>query len=162
MQRVHRLTVAPVRGQELQVEAAEGVPARVEIVGDRSGGESTFRWSRAALADIAPMRVIWDDPEGRSIPDFDNRLMLSVSGRARGLIEAIEPAVHHFIPVVYCDRDGRVLEQRYVLIVAQATGTRRIGRAHLWHDGSSDQAPCISETLAAALQTSGLTGLCWD
>ena len=163
MQKEYRLNVASRHGCSDASEKPAGAPGRIEhaaVAADGPGAASV--WCRAAMADFSSGRVVWDDSSDLPIPDFDDRPMLSVSGRARGLIEAIEPAVHHFLPVVYCDGEGAVIERRYFLIVGSNPNAHRVGRTHLWHDGSPDRAPRLSPTLAEAIRSAGMTGLDWD
>lgn len=60
-----------------------------------------------------PKWVRWTDPNGNPIPDFDNVPFLSVSDKAKQIIEALEPGVHQFFPVEYQDGQGRITGVRY-------------------------------------------------
>ena len=162
MQREYRLNVASRHDRSAASDQFDVAPDRIEhsaMAADGPGAASA--WCRAAMADFKSGRVVWDDESDLPIPDFDDRPMLSVSGRARGLIEAIEPAVHHFLPVVYCDGEGQVIERRYFLIVGRNPDVHRLGKTHLWHDGVADQGPRLSPTLAEAIRAAGMTGLDW-
>jgi hypothetical protein len=196
MGRVHALQVASDPDGPVEIAALDGDIARVEF--DRTPDASVprapacrFSCGLPVVPDFVPTRMRWSHPRGHAIPDFDRGLILNVSGRGRGLIEALEPAVHQFLAVTYHDRDGQWLEQRYFLIpcrridsvdlersdldpgAAEARAEtmarsrivfslRRIGRTHLWHDTRLADGPFISEALAKALQASGMTGLGWD
>jgi hypothetical protein len=105
------------------VEALDGDPRRVELVdpspdgGVPLDGAYVFVAGRPVVPEFMPRRMRWRDPQGRPIPDFEDGLILSVSSRARGLIETLEPGAHQFLPVRFEDAAGGSIEQRYFLIV---------------------------------------------
>jgi hypothetical protein len=121
--RVQLLQIDPGKARSVEVEALDGDPRRVELVdptpdgGLPLDGAFVFEAGRAVIRDFVPRRMRWRGPEARPLPDFDDGLILNVSGRARSLIEALEPCVHQFLPVSYEDEAGREIEQRHFLIV---------------------------------------------
>jgi hypothetical protein len=120
--RVHVLQVPSPGDSGIEVDALDGDLRRVELA-DQSpdggvplDGAYTLTAGRPVIPDFVPRRMRWSDPLRRPLPDFDQHLILNVSGRARGLIEVIEPCVHQFLPVIYRDPAGKELEQRHFLI----------------------------------------------
>ena len=123
MDRVFSLQFPPGRGAGIEADALDGDLRRVELAdptpdgGVPLDGAFLFTAGRKIRPEFVPRRMRWNDPSRRAIPDFDHHLILNVSGRARGLIEALEPGVHQFLPVTFQAPDGAILEQRYFLIV---------------------------------------------
>jgi hypothetical protein len=60
-----------------------------------------------------PKWVRWSDPNGNPVPDFDQVPFLSVSEKAKQVIESLEPDVHQFFPVEYQDKKGNFTAVRY-------------------------------------------------
>jgi hypothetical protein len=106
--------VKPVHGNYVEVEALDGDLSNVEIAdttpddGLPLNSKHAFTSGRAVIPDYMPTKMRRGGPQAHPIPDFDNGLVLNVSGAARDLIEAFEPGVHQFIPVDYFDRRSAI------------------------------------------------------
>jgi hypothetical protein len=139
--RVYELDVVSAASSPIEAEALDGDPRRVEPAdptpddGLPVDGAYVFSSGRAVVPDFMPRLIHWGGPSGESIPDFEESLILSVSGRARGLIEALEPCLHQFLPVVFVGEQGRPLEERYFLIVRKRIDSvdRQRTTLLLWH-----------------------------
>jgi hypothetical protein len=60
-----------------------------------------------------PKWVKWSDPNGNPVPDFDQVPFLTVSEKAKRVIESLEPGVHQYFPVEYQDKQGNFTGIRY-------------------------------------------------
>jgi hypothetical protein len=65
-----------------------------------------------------PTRMHWQAPGRVPIPDFEGSYFLNVSQRARDVVERVEPDTHQFIPLRYETRDGKLVEDRFMFVVA--------------------------------------------
>ena len=138
---VYGLSVKPVNGYYVEVEALDGDIRKIEVADATPDGGLPFlphiqppcSMGRPVKPDHVPTRMRWGDRHGKPVPDFDNGLILNVSQRAKDFIESFEPGVHQFLPVEYVDRQGAFLESRYFLIVCNRLDTvdRRHSRLNL-------------------------------
>jgi hypothetical protein len=139
--RIYELDIASSASSPIEVEALDGDPRRVEVAdptpddGLPLDGAYVFTSGRAVVPDFMPRLIHWGGPRDEPIPDFEESLILSVSGRARGLIEALEPCLHQFLPVVFVGEKQRRLEERYFLIVRKRIDSvdRQRTTMLLWH-----------------------------
>jgi hypothetical protein len=70
----------------------------------------------AGLDRVLPIKILWKDSAGRMAPDFDQTPAINISGKAKDIIEGIEPRVHRFVPVEYLYSKGAT-ETRFWLHV---------------------------------------------
>jgi hypothetical protein len=69
-----------------------------------------------AIKRVLPNRIKWKDSAGRPAPDFDQTPFLNVSGKAKDIIESMEPGVHTFEPMEFLYSKGTA-ETRFWLHV---------------------------------------------
>lgn len=109
---VYALDIAPAYGYYVGVELLDGDRNKVtsrEPVND--GGVGWY--GTPADPTYLPKHVRWEDRKGNPVPDFDAAQLISVSERAKAIIERFEPGTHQFFPVEFVDKQGKFLENRY-------------------------------------------------
>lgn len=114
---VYGLNVKPEWGFDPKVswegqEAPRPIPALNPVNDGGVNGDGYFAGLPVDGTNF-PKWVRWSDPNGNPVPDFDRVPFLSVSEKAKGVIESLEPGVHQFFPVEYQDKDGNFTETRY-------------------------------------------------
>ena len=116
---VYMMAVVPVHDPEPLQYWIGGDVNKIRAIDptpDDGGGISPQSGGRPVHTEFYPTKVRWGGGK-RKIPDFTFSYRISVSERAKALIEQFEPGVHQFIPVDYVNGKGEVIEKRYFLQV---------------------------------------------
>jgi Immunity protein family (Imm11) len=114
------LGTQPEHGYYVSAEALDGDLDKVELVDASPDGglnlrdHYRFTSGRAVKLELMPTRMKW--PDHHWIPDFDGGYLLTVSERAKQLIDSFEPGTHQYLPVEFYDAAKSFLEARYFLI----------------------------------------------
>lgn len=129
---VYGLSSKPTQGYYVDFEVLDGVMDAIRLIDDSrdEGGKPLVRMSGRAIDPThVPTRVVWKDRKKQPLADFDGGPFLSVSDRAKALIERFEPGVHQFLPVEFFDIDGELQEKRWFFICCNRLDT--IDREHV-------------------------------
>ena len=114
---VYGLNVKPQWGFDPKVVwEGEGTPRAIPALHPANDGGVTGDGYDAGLpvdGSNFPKWVRWSDPNGNPVPDFERIPFLSVSEKAKRVIESLEPDVHQFFPIEYQDKKGNFAEIRY-------------------------------------------------
>jgi hypothetical protein len=113
---VYSLDILPAWGYYTGVELLDGDRLKIGPLSPVNDGGVGW-YGVPADPTYFPKHVKWMDRKGNSVPDFDAAQLISVSERARNIIEQIEPGVHQFLPVKFADIKGHFLEDRYWFMV---------------------------------------------
>lgn len=198
----------PLDGDFNKVDVIDRTPDGGKLIGSLTSG-------RPVNTTFMPTKMSWDDIDVE-IPDFESALCISVSERARDLIELFDPDVHQFLPVDFYYGKTDKKQRRYFLIVCNridsmdhnkstfvlkhiltttninvsfwvplqdlvrdgeshlipphlprdlkaksdfVASLAKIGARHLWFDKFTSAGPWLSDALAAAIVSAGLTGI---
>jgi hypothetical protein len=116
----YALGTQPEHGYYVNAEALDGDLEKVELVDASPDGGMNLRdhyrftSGRAVKSELMPKRMEWHDHHW--IPDFEGGYLLTVSQRAKQLIESFEPGTHQYLPAKFYDSANNFLEMRYFLI----------------------------------------------
>ncbi len=161
------LGTQPEHGYYVAAEALEGDLEKVELVDASPDGGANLRdgyrftSGRAVKSEFMPKRMEW--PDHHWIPDFDGGYLITVSQRAKQLIESFEPGTHQWLPVEFYDAANNFLEMHYFLIacnrldVVDRSHTTMIIRHGMWRPASDfrdrpeDIPPGLDPTAPAKL-----------
>jgi hypothetical protein len=107
---VHHTGSTPLDGDLDKVRVINSTPDGGDLMGAMGCG-------RPVSAEFMPTKIRWDEGD-LALPDFQKSRCITVSERAKDLIERFEPGTHQFFPVDFFNNiDGGFLEHRYILNV---------------------------------------------
>lgn len=116
----------PTQGYYVGFECLDGNRELIELVDplpDEGGKPSVINSGRPVRTEHVPTRVKWLDVKHLPMADFDSGPLVSISSRAKALIEQLEPGVHQFLPVEFLDIEEKHLEHRWFLVVCNRLDT---------------------------------------
>ncbi|MEE4210313.1 MAG: DUF1629 domain-containing protein [Parvularcula sp.] len=117
---IYTINTYPVGGHYPKVDWGGGnFPSPVAVTRASDGGAGSAGMHAGVPVDgsVLPKRIVWAEAVDNPPPDFDEMPVLNISGRARAVMEEIEPDTHQFFPVDYVWPDGTQIETRYWLII---------------------------------------------